>query len=1178
MAPHISQAVWYASPRLPTFARITQLPDLSKTDFAALPESGYTPSKLNGMNVSSSFKTLLNSDGTDRQDFDALVRLADNLYSRYEAQVNPSDLSLCIVHYRSALTLARSSTVLSNDTRSKLLSNLANVLSVRFQCHGDIADLDHSVECHLIALDFRPPGHPGRANTLSNFATALLVRYGELGMQKDIELAIEYFNTALSMLPPDSRLVPLMNYASALFSRFQRSGDVSDLRDAILQYHALVDSSPAENNSTPLYNLANAILSRFKMDKDPKDLELCIKYSSIALHGMQEGHPDRLLALSCFSTALIRRFESYGDPEDLQIAIKNFKSVLELRSTEDPPQFMAFYDLADALVMRYNLRSDLPDLQLAIGHYRTALDLLPPNYKDEGIFLDDLGIALFLRFSRLGGLNDLEQAIQKHSSALEIHSKDLARRVITLDALGACLDARFEQFYDPEDLHTAIDLYNEALIETSQDHPHRLAILKRSASSLETRFRLYGGIVDLDRSISYSREALELLPHHPDQATVYQALASSLLLRFEETGDEFDLDQANVYCSTSMNMRYASDSLRAACNLLLARILKARTLPWEVKDIELIFQHLRFAKGSCTLSHPLISDIYAELASTYYLRFLVEQKPSDLLEAFGHHELSVSVTNGSSWPAFRASLQCVRNAEAYGHRSGVDVYRSALRLVNRHVSAMHSLELRQYLARRYSINLAYDGASFFLRFREPVEAIEALEGGRSFLWSQLVRAKTCLDELRLTGEYGASLADAFERLSFKLEHVSKASKFSKDTKPLLKEREAVTEQIRRVEGFKYFLQPISFTEVEKAALDGPVITLNATQHTCDALILLYNTRPTHVPLSHITARDVSQMATRFRELTGNPTTSGDNEEALESLLSDLWELVVSPIVQHLLPDIPTGSRLWWCPAGAFASIPLHAAGPYRTGGPSLSQIYVSSYTPTLQALVRARAANAHESSQRRRTSTIVPDFLKRKKSKQLLAGQTIPTIVAIGHTASDEISQELDPIRNHIPTSVPFRRIEGEQVTSEGVLAAFREPVWLHLACPASLDSALPCRSGFATKDGVLSLYDISNACPRAEFAFLSGRCNRADDTGTAETTHLAAALQYSGIRSIVGTLWPVGDEVMRQVTIAFYGEIISKGGSMQYTNTARSLNEALKVVRKGVPLAQKIAFVHVGA
>jgi hypothetical protein len=74
--------------------------------------------------------------------------------------------------------------------------------------------------------------------------------------------------------------------------------------------------------------------------------------------------------------------------------------------------------------------------------------------------------------------------------------------------------------------------------------------------------------------------------------------------------------------------------------------------------------------------------------------------------------------------------------------------------------------------------------------------------------------------------------------------------------------------------------------------------------------------------------------------------------------------------------------------------------------------------------------------------------------------------------------------------------MDGEEDGSKAVLAAFREPVWLHLACPTSLDSALPCNSGFATRDGTLSLYDISKAHTQVEFAFLSRQSKRGDETG----------------------------------------------------------------------------------
>ncbi|KIJ17572.1 hypothetical protein PAXINDRAFT_9516, partial [Paxillus involutus ATCC 200175] len=271
-----------------------------------------------------------------------------------------------------------------------------------------------------------------------------------------------------------------------------------------------------------------------------------------------------------------------------------------------------------------------------------------------------------------------------------------------------------------------------------------------------------------------------------------------------------------------------------------------------------------------------------------------------------------------------------------------------------------------------------------------------------------------------------------------------------------------------------------------------------------------------------------------------------------------------------------GSRLWWCPTGKFASIPLHAAGPYRTDEPSLSQVYVSSYTPTLQSLVRARSSATPSQSHR---TSIVPNLFKTKRSKApSLSAPTAPTIIAIGHPVSDETCHHLDILRNRLPPSVPFRRVEGDEVTTAFVLGAFRERSWLHLACPASLDYTWPFKSSFTTREGDVKICDIAKARPQADFAFVSSRTNRENATTPDEAMHLASSLQYSGVRSVVGTLWPVDEEVMRRVVSAFYEGIVPKaGGLMHHTNAARSLNEALKMVESRVPLAQRIAFIHVG-
>ncbi|KAG1740433.1 uncharacterized protein EDB91DRAFT_1132431 [Suillus paluster] len=67
----------------------------------------------------------------------------------------------------------------------------------------------------------------------------------------------------------------------------------------------------------------------------------------------------------------------------------------------------------------------------------------------------------------------------------------------------------------------------------------------------------------------------------------------------------------------------------------------------------------------------------------------------------------------------------------------------------------------------------------------------------------------------------------------------------------------------------------------------------------------------------------------------------------------------------------------------------------------------------------------------------------------------------------------------------------------------------------------------------------IENAALQAEFAFLSA-CHTAvgDEKMPDEVIHLAAGLQFSGFKSIIGTLWVVDDDVAKRVIEAICSRI----------------------------------------
>jgi CHAT domain-containing protein len=261
------------------------------------------------------------------------------------------------------------------------------------------------------------------------------------------------------------------------------------------------------------------------------------------------------------------------------------------------------------------------------------------------------------------------------------------------------------------------------------------------------------------------------------------------------------------------------------------------------------------------------------------------------------------------------------------------------------------------------------------------------------------------------------------------------------------------------------------------------------------------------------------------------------------------------------------SRIWLCPTAAFTSIPLHAANPFiikadRSKEPCLEDLYVCSYTPTLSALVRSR---------------------------QLMKKRDTPSFVAIGQGQPGEgkgkallaVDSELELVHKLVPATASHTTISGDAATRAGAFKALEENTWVHLACHGKQDAAQPYHSHFVMRDEHLTLLDIMERdIPRAEFAFLSACHTAVGDKETPdEVVHLAAGLQFSGFKSVVGTLWEVDDSVAKHVVEAFYKYMFhpKEEGVMDCTKAAWALNCATHSVKTKVPLEQRMVFVHIG-
>ncbi|KAG2038440.1 hypothetical protein BDR03DRAFT_999401 [Suillus americanus] len=241
----------------------------------------------------------------------------------------------------------------------------------------------------------------------------------------------------------------------------------------------------------------------------------------------------------------------------------------------------------------------------------------------------------------------------------------------------------------------------------------------------------------------------------------------------------------------------------------------------------------------------------------------------------------------------------------------------------------------------------------------------------------------------------------------------------------------------------------------------------------------------------------------------------------------------------------------------FTSIPLHAAHPFKQR----------------QIAQRSRAWRISTSVPTRRHLALV-------RSRQAMKKRVSPSFVAIGQGQSGAgkgkallaVDSELELVRKLVPATANCTTISGDAATRAGALEALEGNTWVHLTYRGTQDPAQPYNSHFVVRDEPLTLLDITEKEH-------SARRVRDEETPD-EDIHLAAGLQFSGFKSVIGTLWGVDDAVAKYVVEAFYKYIskdLEDGGVMDCTKAAWALDCATHAVKMKPPLEQTMVFNHIG-
>ncbi|KAG1858875.1 CHAT domain-containing protein [Suillus subluteus] len=1073
-------------------------------------------------------------------------------------------LQLAIGHYNAALA---EDVLDSQCSRSDQLLKMGTALSRRFDLVGDTADLDVAIKCHRVAIDLQTPDSPDVPTMHAKYAQMLMKRFGLQVNQSDLDLAIEQYACISDQTDPTHEAW-LIALADALVTRFSHWGNVKDLSQAIHLYESIVNFDASNAPTFVLGNLSLAHFFRYQQEGDAPDLTSSIAYSTEALDKIPSEDQNCSVLLNNLANGLISRFKKLGSTDDLEQAIKSYGSVIELCPAGHKGRLHALSNLASAIMTRYELQASLADLEISLGYFHEALEICPRNHLDRATLLDNLATTLRKRFERTGDIVDLETAIENHYEALHVLPPSHPHHSDTLCSLGNALQSRFAFQGDPNDLDAAVDRYSEALRLRPPSHPERADLLNNLANVACKLFNEWENPHHLDLCIEYYSEALQFSPEGYRRPLLLHNLASSLTTRFVYHNDVKDLDRALELGASALKLREEGNVYRLSSHVVLAN---AKGLKYKLEGdpamLQAAFQHLDEASSTCTPGHPSLLNIWEEYSRIHLHAYSKAPQSTDHMEeAFRYFRMASTHISGGSLPKFDVALRWIKEAETHKHSSALDAYQIALSMFDRHVAMTPSIESRHRIVCKYAASLAVDAASYALRRGLVTLAVEMLEHGRGLLWTYLARFRTPLNDLQSVGERGCQLASEFLRLSPLLEDTACGAVTEEGLhhyRCLLREWDGVVDQIRLVDGFGDFLLTPSFSKLKEAAKNGPVIITNASRYSCDAVIIHHKHDPIHISLTDINASDILRLSSQFKDLA-------TNQGQLTELLRQIWDAVVFPVVKKLESSLhlPKGSRIWWCPTGRFNSIPLHAAGPFLRGEKGLPNRYVSSYTPTLSALLRCQ------------------------KPRHVLNDKIPPRVLAIGQAAPaggfaklGTVDEELDSLQSILAPTIPMTRMTGEGATCSESLRAIHSSPWVHLTCHGKQDVTRPLKSCFAMSDGPLTLLDIvhapSESVQCSEFAFLSA-CHTAagDRTAPDEVVHLAAAMQFTGFRGVVGTMWAVDDAVVVNMVSVFYEALLEKSPEgLDSEHAALALNTAAKRVDKSVvPLEQRIVFIHIGA
>ncbi|KAH8107799.1 CHAT domain-containing protein [Cristinia sonorae] len=935
--------------------------------------------------------------------------------------------------------------------------------------------------------------------------------------------------------------------------------------------------------------------------------------------------------LHTFGFYLSHEFEDTGTEADITHSIEAFEYALKLTSPEDQAYLVYTHSAGAAYLSRFTLIGDSTDLDKALSLLTFCASQTTSRDFVHAERLNRLGIAYRVRFTTTSDLVDLEEAILNQEQGVLLTPPghpDLASR---LASLGNSFKTRFERKGDLVDIDSAIANTSRAVeISTGQSYSPNLPLwLGNLGSFHQMRFGRTGKLEDADIGLEYQEKGIRMAPkNHPRMGLWMNNLGCSFRMRSQRSKAMDDVEKGLTSLQQAVELTLDRNPAKPSYLFNLGVSYRDKfTYSKDPNDIEFAVTSFHRAIELSPEGHAAVPRYLRWLAMTMQARFEITGKQEDILSAIASFRSAATHLTGHPSVRLTAARQWAVLCRDHDRPQSLEAFRVAIELLSQ-VAGLEQTIRKRHVNLVDVADLTTLAAATAVDEGELSTAVEWLEQGRCLVWNQINQLRASVDGLRgqnpELAEKFSILAQNLEELGARAETSALYSSTDESMEHLLevqdkvhnhvrlsKEYKELLVRIRSIPGFHDFLRPPTASDIfSKLPHTGCIVIFVVHQYRCDALALKAgHDEPIHIPLKTLSFNRAVQIrdnlhlllktqGVRMRNADDDSSSRamrpsrrrGGSTNTLSALLEEIWIKVVQPVLLGLglsTPPVDPSSRqrIWWCPTGPFAFLPLHAAGVYKRNSAldcTTSDFVVSSYTPTITALL----SKLDEVS---------------RSNTELQPGLTSFLLVSQPHTPglsripqarkeSKAIIERMSSFPEHFSTLL----LEDDAATVERVKDEMKTHSWVHFACHAAQDPTDSLKSGTHLHDGRLELLEIMRQRSLGtELAFLSAcQTGTGDEKLSDEVVHIAAGMLAVGYKCVVATMWSIQDAYGPVIASGFYDHLLDSTGhshkvSMHRVDRAAwALDSAVRAVQRRIILNTKdqeeallvwVPYVHYG-